>query len=49
MRKRQIYKAHPIVDGGLRSHVPTRPVCTTPHIRLLAACPALRDRPASLD
>ncbi|HKL17523.1 MAG TPA: hypothetical protein VJ905_01085 [Halalkalibaculum sp.] len=28
-------KHTPIADGGLRSHVPARPGCTTPHIRFL--------------
>ena len=26
-------------DGGLRCHVPTRPECTTPHIRFLFVAP----------
>ena len=34
-------KHTPIVDGGLRGHVPTRPGCTTPHIRFLFVAPHL--------
>ncbi len=34
-------KHTPIVDGGLRCHVPTRPRCTTPHIRFLFVAPHL--------
>lgn len=30
------------VDGGLRCHVPTRPRCTTPHIRFLYIAPHFR-------
>ena len=30
------------VDGGLRCHVPTRPRCTTPHIRFLYIVPHFR-------
>jgi len=41
MRKRRIYKAHPIADGGFRGHVPTRPECATPHIRFLLVAPHL--------
>ena len=34
-------KHTPIVDGGLRGHVPTRPGCTTPNIRFLFVAPHL--------
>ncbi len=34
-------KYTPIVDGGLRGHVPTRPGCTTPNIRFLFVAPHL--------
>ncbi|RPH75536.1 MAG: hypothetical protein EHM80_16080 [Nitrospiraceae bacterium] len=37
--RRQIYKAHPIADGGLHSHVPARPGWTTPHIWFLFVAP----------
>lgn len=29
----------PLVEGGLFGHVPDRPECTTPHIRVLGAYP----------
>ena len=41
MRKRRIYKAHPIAEGRLRGHVPTRLGCTTPRIRFLYVAPHL--------
>jgi hypothetical protein len=34
-------KHTPIADGGLRGHVPTRPGCTTPQIRVLYVAPHL--------
>jgi hypothetical protein len=37
----RIRKVHPILDGGLRSVVPTRPEHTTPHIRLVPLSPHL--------
>ncbi len=42
-RRRRIYKAHPVADGGLRGHVPARPGCTTPHIRFLFVAPRVLD------
>ena len=41
MRERRIYKARPIVEGGLRCHVPARPGRTTPPIRFLFVAPHL--------
>jgi len=44
-------KHTPLADGGLHGHVPTRPGCTTPHIRFLFVAPrfwiGLPSNPAS--
>jgi hypothetical protein len=43
LHRRRIYKTHPTTaDGGLRSHVPARPGCITPHIRFLFIAPQFR-------
>jgi hypothetical protein len=40
--RRRMYKVRPIVDGGLRSCVPTRPGRTTPPIRFVSLAPHRR-------
>jgi hypothetical protein len=40
--RRRMYQVRPVVDGGLRGGVPTRPDRTTPHIRFVSLAPHLR-------
>jgi hypothetical protein len=40
--RRRMYQVRPVVDGGLRGGVPTRPERTTPHIRFVSLAPHLR-------
>jgi hypothetical protein len=45
--RRRMYQVRPVVDGGLRGRVPTRPGCPTPPIRFVSVAPHLRStRPA---
>src|SRR5437867_647241 len=42
VHRRPLYKAQPMVDGGLHGRVPARPDGTTPHIGFVSLAPHVR-------